>query len=225
VARFAPGVELGYIAAMLHRSRFAPLVVSMILAASACASEPAPAQDESAGTEVGEQTETETEAGTETDTETDTGDETGAVEDPMLEAEDFGCILEWPKVRRFRVTNVLGDLDATLAVAESAEGGTYPVGSLLQLVPMEAMLKRAPGFAPQSNDWEFFSLSVAAEGTEILARGADEVVNAFGGNCFGCHSKAEPQWDLICEQGHGCDPLPLTAEQLEGLQNSDPRCP
>jgi len=214
---------------MLHRPRFAPLLVSLILAASACASEPTPAQDDAAGTEAGEQTETEAEAGADTDTETETGDETGdetgEVEDPMLEAEDFGCILEWPKVRRFRVTNVLGDLDATLAVAESPEGGTYPVGSLIQLVPMEAMLKRAPGFAPQSNDWEFFSLSVDAEGTEILARGADEVVNAFGGNCFDCHSKAEPQWDLICEQDHGCDPLPLTAEQFEALQNSDPRCP
>lgn len=159
------------------------------------------------------------------DAETGPMPDMGMLEDPMLEAADFGCILDWPKVRSFRVTNVLGNVDATLAVANSATGGNYPVGSLLQLVPSEAMLKRAAGFAPAANDWEFFSLSVNSTGTEILERGSEQVVNAFGGNCLDCHAKAEPQWDFICESTHGCDPLPLSTAQFESIQNSDPRCP
>lgn len=151
--------------------------------------------------------------------------ETGGVEDPMIEGEDFSCILDWPKVRRFRVTNVLGDLDATLAVAEAPEGVPYPVGSLIQLIPSEAMLKRAPGFSPGTNDWEYFSLDVSADGTMILDRGGEQVAGPFGAVCNDCHSKALEQWDFICEQDHGCDPLPLTQEQIDSLQQSDPRCP
>ncbi|MFV8754129.1 hypothetical protein ACNOYE_26600 [Nannocystaceae bacterium ST9] len=165
--------------------------------------------------------ETATDSTGSSETATDT---TGGGVDPILDAEDFGCILDWPKVHRFRVTNVLGDVDATLAVANSGVGGDYPVGSLIQLIPTEAMVKRAPGFAPQAHDWEFFSLSVSADGTEILDRGSDQVVNAFGGNCFDCHAKAAPQWDFVCEQDHGCDPLPFTEEQITAVQNADPRC-
>lgn len=193
------------------------LVASLLL--SGCGSEP-PADD---GTTSSESTTTSTDTSTESGTEeTETTGE--PPEDPVLSAEDFGCILDWPKVHRFRITNVLGDVDASLAVANSLEGGVYPIGTLIQLIPTEAMVKRAPGFAPQANDWEFFSLSVSADGTEILERGSDQVVNAFGGNCFDCHAKAAPQWDFVCEQDHGCDPLPFTAEQIETVQNADPRC-
>lgn len=207
-------------------ARGSVLVASLLLVA--CGSSPS-ADDQSPGSEstgasegASEGDTTGESSGSEDETETETTGE--PPEDPVLGADDFGCVLDWPKVRRFRITNVLGDVDASLAVANSADGGSYPVGTLIQLVPTEAMVKRAPGFAPQSNDWEFFSLSVSADGTEILARGSDRVVNAFGGNCFDCHAKAEPQWDFICEQDHGCDPLPFTAEQIEAVQNADPRC-
>ncbi|MCA9527440.1 MAG: hypothetical protein KC549_14215, partial [Myxococcales bacterium] len=103
--------------------------------------------------------------------------------------------------------------------------GTYPPGTVIQLVPQEAMVKRAPGWNAETRDWEFFFLDIAADGgVSIRTRGAAETVNAFGGNCLGCHSKAEPQWDLICEQDHGCDPLPLTAQLIEQLQQADARC-
>ena len=95
---------------------------------------------------------------------------------------------------------------------------------MVQLIPTEAMVKRAPGFAPNNSDWEFFFLEASAEGTVIVERGAETVVNGFGGNCFDCHAKAAPQWDRLCEEGHGCDPLPFTAEQIEMVQQSDPRC-
>ena len=53
--------------------------------------------------------------------------------------------------------------------------------------------------------------------------GHDGVVNGFGGNCFNCHTKADPQWDLVCEQNHGCDPLPFTDQLILALQQGDPR--
>jgi hypothetical protein len=212
------------------------LVVIVCLGSFACSSDDPASTDtaengttaasetgENATTAVAETTtegETETETSTEA-TETETGD---PIEDPILEAEDFDCILDLPKVHRFRITNVLGDLDATLAVANSPDGGSYPIGTLIQLIPTEAMVKRAPGFAPAANDWEFFALSVSAAGTEILDRGAESVVNQFGGNCFDCHTNAAPQWDFVCEQDHGCDPLPFTEAQIEAVQNADPRC-
>ena len=59
-------------------------------------------------------------------------------------------------VRQFYVENLLGNLDATLAVANSATGGTYPPGSVIQLVPGEAMVKRDKGFNAVTRDWEFF---------------------------------------------------------------------
>jgi len=140
-------------------------------------------------------------------------------------ASDFECLQDWTKVRSFRIANKLGNLDGALAVANSGSGGTYPVGTIIQLVPTEAMVKRAEGFSPETKDWEFFSLSVSASGTDILTRGKREVVNQFGLQCFSCHDKAEPQYDLVCESTHGCDPLPLPTTFLEGLQDTDPRCP
>ncbi len=150
---------------------------------------------------------------------------TGELEDLDMQAEDFVCILGWDKVRKFRITNLLGHGDAALAVANDPAGGVYPVGTVIQLIPNEAMVKRAIGFAPENSDWEFFALETSASGTTIVSRGTTEVANGFGGNCFDCHAKAEPQWDRICEEGHGCDPLPFTAEQIEMVQQGDPRCP
>ncbi|AKT42038.1 uncharacterized protein CMC5_062610 [Chondromyces crocatus] len=148
----------------------------------------------------------------------------GDAEDLDMKAADFDCILTWDKVRKFRVSNRLGRQEEALAVANSSTGGVYPVGTILQLVPTEAMVKRRAGFDATTRDWEFFSLDVSASGTTILARGAAETVNAFGGNCFNCHTLAEPQWDLVCEDDHGCDPIPLSAEQIQEIQDGDPRC-
>ena len=141
-----------------------------------------------------------------------------------ISAESFNCINEMTPVRHFFVDNLKGDIEATVAVANSTTGGTYPEGSVVQLVPTEAMVKREPGFNPKTNDWEFFELDVSAEGTAIRKRGFEDVVNRFGGNCFDCHVKAEPQWDLICDNTHGCDPIPLTRSVLSTLQKTDPRC-
>ncbi len=149
---------------------------------------------------------------------------TGAAEDIDMQPGDFTCILEWDKVRKFRITNMLGHKDETLAVAADPGNGPYPVGTVIQLIPNEAMVKRAPGFAPDNSDWEFFALETSADGTTIMARGTKDVINGFGGNCFGCHAQAEAKWDRVCEEGHGCDPLPLTPDQIDKVQMGDPRC-
>lgn len=147
-----------------------------------------------------------------------------AAADSAPGVDDFRCIRDLTPVRGFYVDNLDGDLDATLAVAQSPTGGRYPPGSVIQLVPTEAMVKREAGFNPATNDWEFFELDVSAEGTAIRARGFADVVNRFGGNCFACHVKARPEWDMVCEQNHGCDPIPLTPVMLRAIQKTDPRC-
>lgn len=137
----------------------------------------------------------------------------------------FDCISKLQAVRDFYVGNLLGDLKGTLAVAQSKTGGVYPVGSVIQLVPTEVMVKQPRGFNAATKDWEFFELDATRSGTKILKRGFAEVVNRFGGNCFGCHIKARAEWDLVCETGHGCDPIPLTPAMFKALQRTDPRCP
>jgi hypothetical protein len=110
-------------------------------------------------------------------------------------------------------------------VARSAEGGTYPVGTVIQLIPFEAMVKRREGFSPSTGDWEFFNLQVSADGTTIADRGTDDVINPqVGLTCIECHNQAETRFDRVCASGHGCDPLPFTPEEIEMVQQSDPRC-
>ncbi|MCB9561969.1 MAG: hypothetical protein H6709_13725 [Kofleriaceae bacterium] len=147
-----------------------------------------------------------------------------AGEDLDMQAADFGCIRDGTKVDKFFIKNPLGHLDDAVAVATSATGGRYPVGTILQLVPQEAMVKRATGWNPTTNDWEFFALSVSGATTTIQARGVEDVSNSFGGNCFACHDQAAPQWDLVCETTHGCDPLQISDTIIENLQNGDSRC-
>jgi hypothetical protein len=138
--------------------------------------------------------------------------------------ESFRCIKEMTPAGDFYVDNIAGNLDATLAVAKSETGGVYPPGSVVQLFPNEAMVKHEPGFNPITKDWEFFELDVDENGTTIRKRGFQDVKNRFNGNCFACHIAAEPQWDMICGTGHGCEALPINDLAILALQNTDPRC-
>jgi hypothetical protein len=142
----------------------------------------------------------------------------------MVSDASFGCIRKMTAVRGFYVSNLLGDTEATVKAASSTTGAVYPVGSLVQLVPTEAMVKREAGFNPATKDWEFFELAVTPQGTKIGKRGAGEVVNRFGGNCLSCHAAAKPEFDMICEQTHGCAPIPVTPTMAKAIQNTDPRC-
>ena len=136
----------------------------------------------------------------------------------------FRCIRKMAPVRHFYVDNLLGNMAGTLSAANAPKGAIYPAGSVVQLVPTEAMVKREAGFNPATGDWEFFELEVSATGTRILKRGFAEVNNRFGKNCFGCHAPAREPWDFICESGHGCEPIPIDRQMTGALQRSDPRC-
>jgi hypothetical protein len=152
-----------------------------------------------------------------------------ANEPVVAQAEDFKCLTEMTPVRGFFVDNLLGNVAETVAAAEQ-EKGVYPVGSVIQLIPTEVMVKREAGYNQVTKDWEFIELAVNEQGSAIKVRGAFEVVNQFGGNCFACHVKAKPEFDMICEQEHGCDPIVLpngvtvSQEMIKGMQKQDPRC-
>lgn len=141
-----------------------------------------------------------------------------------IDADSFVCLKKMTAVRHYFVDNLRDDLAATVAAAESTDGAVFPPGSVVQLVPTEAMVKHESGWNAATNNWEFFELDVSAEGSSIRNRGFADVVNRFGGNCFGCHIKAEAKYDLICELDHGCDPIPVTREMIAGIQEQDPRC-
>lgn len=145
------------------------------------------------------------------------------VQDAKLAASDFRNIHTMTPVGDHFVTNVRGHLAQALAVARSPQGGDYPVGTIIQLVPQEAMVKRRPGYSPSTNDWEFFSLDVSAQGTKILSRGGAKVLNRFGGSCASCHGAAEKQFDFVCGTTHGCAPLPIGPKVIAAIQAADPR--
>ena len=136
----------------------------------------------------------------------------------------FKCMRQMTPVRHFYVDNLLGDISATLAAANAPKGALYPTGSVVQLVPTEAMVKREPGFSPATGDWEFFELDVNDQGSKIGKRGFAEVNNRFGKNCFACHAPAREPWDFVCESDHGCEPIPIDHKMTGALQRSDPRC-
>ena len=145
--------------------------------------------------------------------------------DIKVTEDSFGCIRDMTPVRGFYVDNLLGNVADTLAAASMPNGGPWPPGSVIQRIPSEAMVKHRPGYSPATNDWEFFVLDFNRRSTKIAERGFTNVINEFGGNCLTCHSGAEPQWDMICEQGHGCDNNMIPHAMARALQNTDPRCP
>jgi hypothetical protein len=148
----------------------------------------------------------------------------GDAREVEVTVDTFRCITDMTPVRHFYVDNLLDDLEGTLAIANAEGGGVYPPGSVVQLLPTEVMIKHGKGWNAATRDWEFFELDVSAEGSTIINRGFTDVINRFGGNCFACHVRARPEWDLICEKDHGCEPVPLPREKILELQQTDPRC-
>jgi hypothetical protein len=142
--------------------------------------------------------------------------------DVQVTAADFHNIHTLTPVGDHFVGNLLGHLDASLAVTRAGHG-RYPVGTIIQLIPFEAMVKHAKGYDPSTNDWEFFSLNVSPTGTTINSRGSKHVVNRFGGNCASCHQAARAEFDFVCGKSHGCAPLPIGDDLIKALQTADPR--
>lgn len=151
---------------------------------------------------------------------------TGGTENFDVTPEDFTCIRDWERVSGFRITNVLGEAQTAeaIAVAQNPAGGVYPVGTIIQHLPTEAMVKRYEGFSPETKDWEFFLLELSADGATISQRGTTEITT-MGNTCVSCHSDVAPEFDFICntwadatDQDCGFD---FNETQLNA---NDPRC-
>ena len=165
--------------------------------------------------------------------DTDIGEDTNLPftgEDVEITIDSFACIDELTKVRSFYITNLLGHQEEALALAQNPVAGEqYPVGTLVQIFPFEAMVKRHERWNPDTQDWEFFTLNLVGslgdsdEEASIEQRGGAEVTTAFDLNCKECHEKAR-EYDYLCEDSRGCVEKGFTPEAVEILQFMDPRC-
>lgn len=194
------------------------LVFTVAACAAPKADGGAPAADAQAGGQA------DTPAG-EAGASVDAAAEVSATAEYIATEADFDCIKNGTKVGHFYVANRLGKQDAAAAVAKgNAKGAVYPVGTIIRLFPLEAMVKRGGSAFAATGGWEMFRLKFNANNkTEIAARGGAEVGNAAG-SCVGCHSPAK-EFDYVCGGDHGCAPIPVSAEAAQALQDADPSCP
>src|SRR2546430_2772619 len=101
-----------------------------------------------------------------------------SADDIAVSEQTFGCILDWPQVRNTRIKHSDPEQlkEAMRIFRDSIPDTAYPVGTILQLVPFEAMVKHPRDKFPKTNGWAFFALDVFGAGTSIRAP-ADNVVN------------------------------------------------
>jgi hypothetical protein len=145
--------------------------------------------------------------------------------DSTVSEQTFGCILDWPKVRntRFKHADPEKLKEAMRIFRDSVPDKQYPVGTILQLVPFEAMVKHPREKFPKTNGWEFFALDVSEAGTKIRDRGENVVNLSQGVTCLSCHQPAA-KFDFVCEKGHGCAPIPFDDQKIAEIQKGDLRC-
>lgn len=135
----------------------------------------------------------------------------------------MACIADGTKVRHTFITHSdPAKLKDAIRIYETKEeNADYPEGTIIRMIPQEAMVKRTKSAFPTTNGWEYFALAITPEGTTVRARG-DEASNRLG-TCKSCHAGATKS-DAICGGGPGCTAVPLTEEQIATLQGNDPRC-
>ncbi len=148
-----------------------------------------------------------------------------SAQDLTVSEQTFGCILDWPKVRntRFQHADPERLKEAMRIFRDSVPDKEYPVGTILQLVPFEAMVKHPREKFPNTNGWEFFALDVSEAGTTIRDRGENVVNLSQGVTCLSCHQPAT-RFDFVCEKGHGCAPIPFDDQKIAEIQKADLRC-
>ncbi len=144
--------------------------------------------------------------------------------DFTVTADYFDCLTSWTKIRNTRIHHPKKKLlrKAMRVFEGSKPKRRYPVGTVLQLIPQEAMVKHRRRYFPETDGWEFFALGVSRAGTTINSQGGD-AINFVGLSCKTCHAAAS-RFDWVCEKGHGCDPIPLDDGLIARIQDSDPRC-
>ena len=156
--------------------------------------------------------------------DTNAADTPAAVTEYVATLADFDCIKNGTKVGHFYVSNKLGHQAEAEAVAKgNVAGQDYPLGTIIRLFPLEAMVKRGGSAFADTNGWEMFLLTHTDQGNVISARGGVEVKNSAG-SCVSCHSPAK-SFDFVCGTTHGCKPLGATDELVSALQETDPLCP
>jgi hypothetical protein len=171
-------------------------------------------------------TDTPSDAATADAADTDTtATDTAAAATPtefIAELADFDCIKNGTKVGHFYVANKLGKQQEAVAVAQASQkGGVYPLGTIIRLFPLEAMVKRGKGFEA-TGGWELFKLKTKDGQLAIDQRGGAEVKNVSG-PCIGCHKPAK-DYDFVCGKDHGCADLGVTDEVVTLLQDGDGQC-
>lgn len=206
------------------------LVLSVSLFAACSDDDPTPVTtaEDTGATDVSvdatDDTATDVVADVETDLSPDTAPD--AVEDVVEEFtvtdEDFACLTEWEGVRGFYMSNLLGNTAEAVRIAEGGFAEPAPVGTVVQLIPQEAMVKLPAGTSPSTNDWEYFLLQNNAGGSSITERGFEDIANVAG-TCNSCHVGAAER-DFICEDTLLCAAAALPRAIVDQLVESDPRC-
>jgi hypothetical protein len=213
------------------------LICSLVIAACGdeSTSDPATQADATAGTD----TVVETDATDQTSSD-GSSDTAGATEDvasadttnalPPLptewspQATDFDCLTSGRSVRGFWLANPLGPEyeDEAVRIADAGMMESLPPGTIIQLIPQEAMVKLLPGADPETGDWEYFNLAINADGTTITERGGAEVSNGAG-SCLSCHAGAIER-DYVCEQTGLCAEAAIPRVVVDALVGDDARC-
>ena len=147
-----------------------------------------------------------------------------SAQDITVSEQTFGCILDWPKVRNthFKHSDPEKLKEAPRIFRDSVPDKQYPVGTILQLVPFEAMVKHPREKFPKTNGWEFFFLDVSTEGTKIKDRGESVVNLSQRVTCLSCHQPAA-RFEFVCEKGHSCAPIPFDDQKIAEIQQADLR--
>lgn len=140
----------------------------------------------------------------------------------VAQADDFGCIRDWPGKDAVRLVNRCGHQEAALEMLRNPHPNMeLPVGTIIQVLPNEAMVKRGNAFDPEHGNWEYFILAPLPGGTRVVARGT-QVFNV-GGTCRHCHVHAR-EHDNVCGLGHDCPPPGVRNAHFLWTQYLDPRC-
>ena len=146
----------------------------------------------------------------------------------VAQPEDFRCLTDGaqPEGKRFRIFGKKRIVRKALRKTITGKlGKGYPVGTILQLFPFEAMAKRGGKFNKEGNGWEYFKLKPNPDGTtEILARGTVDVINFANMPFQTCHQRVAADHDSVCEFTVGPEGIGLTDDLVRALQ-ADVRCP
>src|SRR5690242_1155497 len=96
-----------------------------------------------------------------------------APKDVTVTERSFECIANGTKVRNTYIRNADPKrlAEAVRILRDSIQNADYPVGTFLQLIPTEAMVKHPRDRFPGTHGWEFFALDLSPTGTTIKSRG------------------------------------------------------